>query len=157
MDFLMKYFDSRKATINALLDFPIMKWILENTEDDIKELHEMMEVPASHVCDGMPSSDNLHAFENKMTAIMDKINLRERRYASAKEYMDWFLPVWEYLKEEERFVLSEFYFNNSDVSSDAIDRICKAFNIERTSAYKKKNRALSKLQRTLFGSTELIR
>lgn len=155
MDFLMKYFDCRKATVDALLDFPVMTWILENTDDDIKELHEIMEAPTSHVCDGIPGNKNLQAYEEKMTALMDKINIRERRYASAKEYMDWFLPVWECLDETDRFVLSEFYFDNDDAKSDAINRICETYNIERSSAYKKKNRALNRLQRALFGSSKL--
>lgn len=63
----------------------------------------------------------------------------------------WFQPAWEALSEEERFVLQEFYLNVEHKQTEAVLNICERFNIERSSAYNKKNRALQHLALLLYG------
>lgn len=65
--------------------------------------------------------------------------------------MDWFMPAWEELSEDERFILEEFYWGKEDSQTEAIYAICDHFSIERSSAYNKKNRALDKLTLLLYG------
>ena len=62
--------------------------------------------------------------------------------------MAWFKPAWEKLTAEERDVLDCFY---ADDDSGAVYTICNRYGIERTSAYKKKNRALDKFVIQLYG------
>jgi len=64
--------------------------------------------------------------------------------------MAWFRPAWDGLTEDEQFVLNEFYLCD-DAQEDAIGNICDRYHIERTSAYKKKSRALARLAILLYG------
>ena len=64
--------------------------------------------------------------------------------------MEWFKPAWEQLSEDERYVLETFY-NEEGSQTGAVYEICDYFHIERSSAYNKKNRALTKLAVLLYG------
>jgi len=55
------------------------------------------------------------------------------------------------LSEQEQFVLSRFYMDDESRQVDTVGEICERFHIERTSAYKKKDRALSRLTLLLYG------
>ena len=55
------------------------------------------------------------------------------------------------LSEQERFVLSRFYMDDESKQVDSVGEICERFHIERTSAYKRKDRALSRLTLLLYG------
>ena len=94
---------------------------------------------------------NPQANENRIIAGIDEIDVLRERYRQAVEYMDWFQPAWAALSEDERYVLSEFYWKEDDNQTEALYNLCEHFAIERTSVYKKKNRALAKLALLLFG------
>ena len=81
---------------------------------------------------------------------IEEIDVLKERYRQAMEYMAWFLPAWEELSGDDRYVLETFY-SDEERQTDSIYDICDRFHIERTSAYKKKNRALQKLVTLLYG------
>lgn len=83
---------------------------------------------------------------------IEEIDVLKERYWQAVEYMAWFLPAWEELSEDERYVLETFY-SDEERQTDSVYDICDRFHIERTSAYKKKNRALQKLVTLLYGKS----
>ncbi len=89
--------------------------------------------------------------KNRIVKAMDSISLLNERYQRAEEYMAWFLPAWQALSEQERFVLSRFYMDDESRQVDSVEEICERFPIERTSAYKKKDRSLSRLTLLLYG------
>lgn len=64
--------------------------------------------------------------------------------------MNWFLPAWKQLTDDEQYILETFY-DDDTASSGAVYTICDHFNIERSSAYNRKNRALQHLTVLLFG------
>ena len=84
---------------------------------------------------------------------IEEIDVLKERYRQAAEYMAWFLPAWEELSEDERYVLETFYSDGNEYGSSVVYDICDRFHIERTSAYKKKNRALQKLVTLLYGKS----
>ena len=55
------------------------------------------------------------------------------------------------MEPEERFTLDAFYSDDNEYGAGAVDAVTKEFDIERTSAYKKKSRALDSLTTLLFG------
>lgn len=67
------------------------------------------------------------------------------------EYMAWFVPAWEELSEDERYVLEAFYGADNGYGSNAADEVADYFQIERASAYRRKNRIPEKLTVLLFG------
>ncbi len=151
MNIVWQYLDKRAAAINALKDYSSMKYIIEHTDEDIAAIHEQMISPTSQVQKGMPSTHDPKAGEKKLISYIDKIDVLKERYRQALEYMDWFQPAWDELTEDERYVLTEFYLNEEQKQIVAVYNICEHFNIERSSAYNKKNRALQHLALLLYG------
>ena len=150
MSITWKYLDKRSATVDAIKDYNSMKFIIEHTDDGVKAAYEKMGGIRSPQFDGMPHSHNPQAAEDRMAKGIEGIDVLRERYRQAAEYMAWFVPAWEELSEDERYVLETFY-SDEERQTDSIYDICDRFHIERTSAYKKKNRALQKLVTLLYG------
>ena len=151
MNIVWQYLDKRAAAINALKDYSSMKYIIEHTDEDIATLNEEMSSPASPVINGMPSTHDPKAGEKRLIACINEIDVLKERYRQALEYMDWFQPAWDALTEDEQYVLKEFYLDDEQKQIDAVYNICDHFNVERSSAYNKKNRALQHLALLLYG------
>ncbi|EGT3688653.1 hypothetical protein F1330_09925 [Clostridioides difficile] len=151
MNIVWQYLDKRAAAINALKDYSSMKYIIEHTDEDIAILNEEMSYPASSVINGMPSTHDPKSGEKRLIACINEIDVLKERYRQALEYMDWFQPAWDALTEDEQYVLKEFYLDDEQKQIDAVYNICDHFNIERSSAYNKKNRALQHLALLLYG------
>lgn len=150
MEIIRRYFDKRNATINAIKDYPTMKWIIENTKEDVLNAMEDMTSPKGVSYDSIGGVNNPKSGEERIVKIIDKVTLYEDRFNSAKKYMDWFEPAWNNLTEDDRFVLTEFY--PRDVRTDSvIETLSEKYHIEKTSVYKKKNRAVDNLKLMLFG------
>lgn len=151
MNIVWQYLDKRAAAINALKDYSSMKYIIEHTDEDIATLNEEMSSPVSPVLNGMPATHDPNAGEKRLIACINEIDVLKERYRQALEYMDWFQPAWDALTEDEQYVLKEFYLDDEQKQIDAVYNICDRFNIERSSAYNKKNRALQHLALLLYG------
>ena len=150
MSIIWKYLDKRSAVVDALKDYSSMKFIIEHTDDEIKAAYEKMGGVSSPQPDGMPHAHNPRAAEDRMVKGIEEIDVLKERYRQAMEYMAWFLPAWEELSEDDRYVLETFY-SDSESQTNAVYDICDQFGIERSSAYNKKNRALGKLVTLLYG------
>ena len=150
MSIIWKYLDKRSGTVQAIKDYESMKFILSHTDQEIKEARERMESISSPAYDGVPKAKNPSANEERILKGISDIDILKERYRQAQEYMEWFEPAWEELTDDERYVIETFYSDCGDATSAVYD-ICERFSIERTSAYKKKNRALQKLSVLLFG------
>ena len=151
MSIIWKYLDKRSAAVDALKDYGSMKFIIGHTDDEIKRAYEKMEGVSSPQLDGMPRSHNPQASEDRIVKGIEEIDVLKERYRQALEYMAWFLPAWEELTEDERYVLQTFYGEDNQYGASAIYDICDHFGVERSSAYNRKNRALSHLVTLLFG------
>ena len=151
MSIIWKYLDKRSAAVDALKDYSSMKFIIGHTDEEIKSAYEKMGGVSSPQLDGMPRSHNPQASEDRIVKGIEEIDVLKERYRQALEYMAWFLPAWEELTEDERYVLQTFYGEDNQYGASAIYDICDHFGIERSSAYNRKNRALSHLAILLFG------
>lgn len=151
MSIIWKYLDKRSAAVDALKDYGSMKFIIGHTDEEVKSAYEKMGGVSSPQLDGMPRSHNPQASEDRIVKGIEGIDVLKERYRQALEYMAWFLPAWEELTEDERYVLQTFYGEDNQYGASAIYDICDHFGIERSSAYNRKNRALSHLVTLLFG------
>lgn len=151
MSIIWKYLDKRSAAVDALKDYSSMKFIIGHTDEEIKSAYEKMGGVSSPQLDGMPRSHNPQASEDRIVKGIEEIDVLKERYRQALEYMAWFLPAWEELTEDERYVLQTFYGEDNQYGASAIYDICDHFGVERSSAYNRKNRALSHLVTLLFG------
>ena len=146
-----KYLDKKNATIKAIEDFEVMKFIIDHTEENIRMEQERMTDLSSPGLNGMPHGKNLHAGEDRIVNGLEQIDLLKERYRQAVEYMAWFQPAWEELSEDERFVLETFFQSEGSYGSYAVDTVKEYFNIEKDSAHAKKRRALVHLTGLLYG------
>ena len=152
MNIAWLYLDKRNAAINALKDYEGMNYIIQTAPSEIAATQECMTGIGGLALSDMPKGPhNPHAAEDRIVKAMDSISLLNERYRRAEEYVAWFLPAWQMLSEQERFVLSRFYMDDESKQVDSVGEICERFHIERTSAYKKKDRALSRLTLLLYG------
>lgn len=150
MNVIVKYFNKKQGTIEVLRDFETMKSILATTKREVKESYDQLVGVGSPKVTGLPSAHNPKAGEGRLVKGLDDIAILRDRYADAREYMDWFMDAWNQLDEDEQFVLRTC-FDGYTTAEESIEAVCERFNIERTSAYKKKNRALTRLSILLFG------
>ncbi|MSS85331.1 hypothetical protein FYJ24_11330 [Actinomycetaceae bacterium WB03_NA08] len=152
MHVMTKYLDTRKAAINALEDFALMENLAELPAEEMGEqLRADLEAPASPRLDGMPGAHDPKAGEARVCATLDKIDFLGERRRQAREYLDWFLPAWARLTDDERFVLETFFLGNGS-QEEAVERISDHFYVERSSAYRRKNRALERFAKALYGA-----
>lgn len=151
MSIIWKYLDKRSAVVDALKDYSSMRFIIDHTDEEIKAAYEKMSGISSPQFDGMPHSHNPQAAEDRIIKGIEEIDVLKERYRQAVEYMAWFLPAWEELSEDERYVLEAFYGETNEYGSNAADEVADYFQIERASAYRRKNRALERLTILLFG------
>lgn len=152
MSIVWKYLDKRSAAVDALKDYGSMKFIIDHTDDEIKTAYQKMGGVSSPQYDGMPHSHNPQAGEDRIIKGIEEIDVLKERYRQAMEYMEWFVPAWNELTEDERYVLEVFY-SDADSQTNAVYDICDHFGIERSSAYNRKNRALGKLVTLLYGKS----
>lgn len=150
MSIIWKYLDKRSATVEAIKDYSSMQFIIEHTDEKIKEEQNKMVSLGSPRYNGMPHSHNPRAAEDRIIGGIEEIDVLKERYRQAVEYMEWFQPSWDQLAPDEQYVLEAFYTEGYEDTS-VVYAICDKYNIERSSAYNKKNRALQHLQVLLFG------
>lgn len=151
MSIIWKYLDKRAGAVEAIKDFGSMRFIIDHTDDEMKAAYEKMSGISSPQFDGMPHSHNPHAAEERIVKGIEEVDVLKERYRQALEYMAWFLPAWEELSEDERYVLETFYGEANEYGGGVIYAIAEHFHIEQSSAYNKKNRALQHLTVLLFG------
>lgn len=147
---IYKYLDKRAATVADIKDYSSMEFIIKNTDEKIRDEHMKMTSLGSPKFDGMPHSHNPNTGEERILAGIDEIDVLKERFRQAVEYMNWFTAAWKQLSEEEQYVLETFYSDDIGITGAVYD-ICDRFHIERSSAYNRKNRALTHLQTLLFG------
>lgn len=51
--------------------------------------------------DGMPHSHNPQVGEDRIMKGIEEINVLRERYRQAAEYMEWFVPAWKELTEDD--------------------------------------------------------
>ena len=145
------YLDKTNATVKALKDYSKMQHIIDFTDDEIRQVEEQMAGVGSMKIDGMPRNPDPQAGEERMITGMKQIDVLRERLRQANEYMRWFLPGWNALSEEDRFILDTYYSKDNEYGSNAVDTVSDHFGIERSSAYRRKNRALENLTTLLYG------
>jgi hypothetical protein len=145
------YLDKKTAAVDALKDYAGMDFIIRNHRENMSEAQSKLTALPSASITRISKEMNPKAGEARLAASLDAIDILKERYRRALGYMEWFQPAWDSLTDDERFVLSEFYWEYEIKQIDAIGNICDRFHIERSSAYKKKNRALEKLATLLYG------
>jgi len=146
----LKYINKNAATVAAIRDFNNMKFIINSTPQEIKEVYEKMTSPKNTVLTGMPTARNLQAGTDILTEQLDKLDILRERYSQAIEYMEWFEPAWSNLSEMEKYILKEFYMNGNQ-KSGATYRLMEVLNRSERTVERLRSNALNHLRSLLFG------
>lgn len=147
---IRSYLDLKKATVNAICDYPSMQFIIDNTSDEIKAKYDQMMRLSSPSYSDMPRVVDHRSSTQKMNDTLADIDLLRERYQQARQYMAWFVPAWNELTNDERYILNTFYINE-ETKTEAVYCICDYFGIERSSAYRYKDKAVEHLSTLLYG------
>ena len=137
MSIMYKYLDKRAAAIAAIKDYDSMQFIIRNTDREIISERDKMVGTGSPDMDGMPHAHSPSAAEDRVINGIDEIDVLKERYRQ--------------LTDEEKYILESFYGSEGSYGSNAMDYIAEYFSIEKTTVYKRKNRALDRLTVLLFG------
>lgn len=152
MNIAWQYLDKKAATISALKDFDSMRRLMAQAREQMGEANARMTAVGQAVPRDMPRTGfQPHAGEDRVAGAIDEMDMLREKYRRARDYMVWFRTGWTALSEEERYVLKQFYMSDETRQTDKILDICEALSIERTTAYKKKDRALAHLSLMLYG------
>ena len=145
------FLDKCQATLDAVRAFDQMQYAIDHTDEDIKRVRERISDIGSPKMSGMPSGPhNPHSTEGKIVDAIDEIDTLKEKYWQAVEYMKWFKPAWEYMSEEERYVLETMCLDN-DYGDNAVYVVADKLHLSRARGYRKKERAVKKLTRLLYG------
>ena len=151
MSIAWNYLDKRSAAMAALKDYRSMKAILATTAEEIANVRQdMVRIGGMRFEESAHGARNPQAGENQILHGIAEIDVLEERKRQAEEFMAWFQPAWDALGEDEKTVLTMFFLSENG-KTDAIEEISERFCVERSSAYKKKDRALAHLALLLYG------
>jgi len=145
------YLDKKAATINALKDYATMEFIRNTYENRIDAARDRMFVCSSPAIGVNKSSANIDTMESRIAETIDELDILKAKYKRALEYMEWFNPAWEELHDDEQYILSEFYQNGEKSKNSAVTAISKHLFVEKSTIYKLKDKALSRLALLLYG------
>ena len=123
-----------------------MRFIIENTSDEIKRVTERATSVGVPLYDDHVRSGNVHSGEDKMLNTIEEIDILKERYRQALEYMGWFEAAWKQLNEDEQYILEGVYIDELPYAD-----ICDHLGVEKDAYYKRRNRALSHLTTLLYG------
>ena len=143
------YLNKRSAAAKAIRDYDSMKFIVEHTDEDIRTAYPDLTSHGSPSFDGLPGAKTPQAAEEHVADGIDEIDTMRERYRQAVEYMKWFQPAWDALDDEERYVLTAFF--GSRYGDGAAESVGRHLNVERSTAYRKKDHAIDHLATLLYG------
>jgi hypothetical protein len=143
------YVNTTTATIAAVRDYLNMRFIIENTPDDIARAEaDLIDPGRTPVASLPPSQTGYH--EDKLPDRIYRLDVLRERYGTAREFMAWFEPAWSFLSDEERTVLSEFYLQDT-LKSGGTQRVMEALNVSESTAERFRGRAVAHLRTLLYG------
>lgn len=146
----LKYINKNAATVAVIRDYENMRFIINNTPHEIKDVYAQMTSPRGPKLPGMPSVRNSQAGGDKLAAQIDKLDILRERYSQAIEYMTWFEPAWSSLTDTEQRILTEFYMTDNQ-KSGATYRLMDELSYSESHIERLRSNALNNLRSKLFG------
>lgn len=144
-----KYLDKKKATKEALRDYRAMKFTVEHMDARIDHVMDDVMNITSPVITGTIRIKNPNANENRIINALNNEAILKNHLHDAREFIDTIDAALEALPYEDRMILKLYYIDED--SDNPIDKICDRFFVERSSAYKRIERAVDRLSVYIYG------
>ncbi len=145
----LKYINKNAATVAAIRDYENMRFIINNTPLEIKDVYAHMTAPRGPKLSGILSARNPQAGADMLAAQIDKLDILRERYSQAIEYMAWFEPAWSSLTDIEQRILSEFYMTDNQ-KSGATYRLMDELSYSESHIERLRSNALNHLRSLLY-------
>ena len=145
----LKYINKNAATVAAIRDYENMRFVINNTPQEIKDVYNQMTSPRGPKLSGMPSARNHKAGTDKLAAQIDKLDILRERYSQAIEYMTWFEPAWSCMTDADQHILSEFYMTDNQ-KSGATYRLMDKLSYSESHIERLRSNALNHLRSLLY-------
>ena len=152
---LIEYIDFIATTKRILRDYEDKIWQLEQYKKQIKEIDGDMTSAKNKVLSSVRVSGGSSQSEDVLVKKIDKKILLEKGLKKVNHYTDVFLPAWERLTEEERYLLSERYVHPrryKNACGEWVISVVAKLHISRSEAYRRSDDALERLTNLLWGS-----
>lgn len=147
----MKYINKTAATVAAVRDYENMRFSINHTPQEIKDIYEHMTSPRGPKLSGMPLVNNPQAGDDMLAAHIDKLDFLRERYSQAFEYLAWFEPEWSSLTKMEQHNLSEFYITDNQ-KSGATYRLMNELSYSESQIERLRSNSINHLRSLLYGS-----
>lgn len=148
---LIEYIDFIATTKKILRDYEDKIWQLEQYKKQIKEIDGDMTSAKNKVLSSVRVSGGSSQSEDVLVKKLDKKILLEKALKDVNYYANTFLPAWERLNDDERFLLTERYIKKRPRYGDWTMAIKNKLYLERSAAYDHADEALKRLTRLLWG------
>ena len=150
MNVAWNYLNKYSAAITALQDYSSMRYLLNTTPQEIKDVYDKLYSPRSARPAGTPSTHDPKSGEDSLIHSLGAIDVLQERYMQTVEYLRWFEPAWSIMTNTEKEILKEFYLG-SNRRSGANQRLQKKLGYSERQIGRLRAKALSRLVLLLFG------
>lgn len=148
----LDYVDTKASTRNALKVWRVQEWKLTHGKDRLEEIETRLTNTTCHLGSTPVQGSGGNKIESAMTEGIHQKEMAEHGLLKAREYMEWILPCWEQLTEDERYILTERFIDHEEHKDqkEPIRRIMHRYCIEQSEAYNRSREALEHLAKLLY-------
>ena len=152
MNVAWMYLDKEAAAIKALKDFERVEKVIESYQGRLEEARTRMLSSRTPVLShAHASSAGASTAEDVIAETIDTIDAIKENYRQAVAFMQWFLPAWNALDDDERSVMTAFYQHVYENKTAMLYDVSAELGVERASVYRLKDKAVKRLAQLLYG------
>lgn len=141
----------KREAIDKLKNYEAHREALKNIPMEIKRLESACAGIRSATTDGTPVSEGSSTREDFLLSNIVHRDELKRRLKEARLWVTQVDNALAALDDEERLVLDKFYIHQS---KGVVDDLCGQLNIERATAYRRRDSALRRFTIALYGITD---
>ena len=141
--------DWSKETIYKLYNLTPTTHAIENMKAEIERLQLQLQSIKSSISDGTPVKSGGNTREERLVATIAEIDELRDRIKHESQWVTRMESALADLSAEDRQILDLCYINRRRFP---IDEVCTYLCVEKTRAYEKRNAAVERLARRLYGA-----
>lgn len=142
----------KSEAVEKLRQYEAKKQSLKNIPEEIKRLESVMCSIRSASADGTPVSGGGSGREDMMLSNIVHRGELERSLEQAQKWVALVDAGLGVLSQEERLILERFYIRPERGN---VDRLCSELGIEQSSVYRRRDAALCRFTKALYGWMEI--
>lgn len=146
---MIHYINVEKVTIDILRDFRDQLWKAENGRRKLREIDDSM-TSLGCALNSIAVQGGGNKYEEMLCGGVDRKTVVEYGHRQALQYVKEFMPCWKRLTEEERFLLTCRFIEDSSSEKAGVTRVMERYSISKSEVYRRTDQALKRLSKLLF-------